>query len=84
MRIRSLKVVTTCEFRKTTNIKQFALFPKPNRRQSLLPRPHIAVDFFVRSLHMETRPQTKENRLAGEKSPYLLQHKENPVEWYED
>ena len=22
------------------------------------------------------------NRLAGEKSPYLLQHKENPVDWY--
>src|SRR3954447_10416263 len=22
------------------------------------------------------------NRLAGETSPYLLQHKDNPVEWY--
>lgn len=22
------------------------------------------------------------NRLAKEKSPYLLQHKENPVDWY--
>src|SRR5512143_3445525 len=22
------------------------------------------------------------NRLTGEKSPYLLQHKENPVDWY--
>src|SRR3954467_9336864 len=22
------------------------------------------------------------NRLAGEKSPYLLQHQHNPVEWY--
>ncbi len=22
------------------------------------------------------------NRLANEKSPYLLQHKDNPVEWY--
>ena len=22
------------------------------------------------------------NRLQYEKSPYLLQHKENPVEWY--
>jgi uncharacterized protein YyaL (SSP411 family) len=27
-----------------------------------------------------TRPRT--NRLAGEKSPYLLQHAHNPVEWY--
>ena len=24
----------------------------------------------------------KENRLAKEKSPYLLQHKNNPVDWY--
>ncbi len=24
----------------------------------------------------------KMNRLAGEKSPYLLQHKDNPVDWY--
>ncbi len=23
-----------------------------------------------------------ENRLAGERSPYLVQHKENPVDWY--
>ncbi|HBX22581.1 MAG TPA: hypothetical protein DEF34_02930 [Desulfotomaculum sp.] len=22
------------------------------------------------------------NRLANEKSPYLLQHKNNPVDWY--
>ncbi len=26
--------------------------------------------------------QKKQNRLAGEKSPYLLQHAENPVDWY--
>jgi len=25
---------------------------------------------------------TKRNRLAGEKSPYLLQHADNPVDWY--
>ena len=24
----------------------------------------------------------KENRLAGEKSPYLLQHRDNPVDWF--
>jgi uncharacterized protein YyaL (SSP411 family) len=23
------------------------------------------------------------NRLAGATSPYLLQHKDNPVDWYE-
>ena len=26
--------------------------------------------------------ESSENRLAGEKSPYLLQHKNNPVDWY--
>jgi hypothetical protein len=35
---------------------------------------------------METGTQEhklrKENRLAKEKSPYLLQHKSNPVDWY--
>jgi uncharacterized protein YyaL (SSP411 family) len=31
----------------------------------------------------ETSPSRKgKNRLAGEKSPYLLQHAENPVDWY--
>lgn len=27
-------------------------------------------------------PQRKPNHLIGEKSPYLLQHAYNPVEWY--
>jgi uncharacterized protein YyaL (SSP411 family) len=27
-------------------------------------------------------PKRNSNRLAGEKSPYLLQHARNPVEWY--
>ena len=27
-------------------------------------------------------PPAKTNRLAGEKSPYLLQHAHNPVDWY--
>ncbi|MBV8712856.1 MAG: DUF255 domain-containing protein, partial [Solirubrobacterales bacterium] len=26
-------------------------------------------------------PQVVPNRLAGESSPYLLQHKDNPVDW---
>ena len=26
--------------------------------------------------------QRKPNRLAGEKSPYLLQHARNPVDWH--
>ena len=29
-----------------------------------------------------TAAQTHENRLARESSPYLLQHKFNPVEWW--
>ncbi len=30
----------------------------------------------------EPQPQPKLNRLAGESSPYLLQHASNPVDWY--
>jgi uncharacterized protein YyaL (SSP411 family) len=30
---------------------------------------------------MSTEPSTHENRLAHETSPYLLQHKHNPVDW---
>ena len=29
-----------------------------------------------------TRPGARRNHLAGETSPYLLQHADNPVEWY--
>jgi uncharacterized protein YyaL (SSP411 family) len=29
-----------------------------------------------------TDPPTKKNRLANSKSPYLLQHADNPVDWY--
>src|SRR5689334_18590738 len=29
-----------------------------------------------------TDPERKPNRLAGETSPYLLQHAHNPVDWY--
>jgi len=31
---------------------------------------------------MSQRSAQKPNRLAGEKSPYLLQHARNPVDWY--
>ena len=31
---------------------------------------------------MASAPTTHENRLAGETSPYLLQHKHNPVDWW--
>src|ERR1043165_1531918 len=30
----------------------------------------------------ETAAQSHTNRLAREKSPYLLQHQHNPVDWY--
>ncbi|MEQ9562250.1 MAG: DUF255 domain-containing protein, partial [Woeseiaceae bacterium] len=33
------------------------------------------------SAHM-TQDDAKTNRLAGETSPYLLQHASNPVDWY--
>jgi uncharacterized protein YyaL (SSP411 family) len=31
---------------------------------------------------MSVEQTTRENRLAGETSPYLLQHKSNPVDWW--
>ncbi len=31
---------------------------------------------------MADRPNPRTNRLAGESSPYLLQHAHNPVDWY--
>ena len=30
----------------------------------------------------DAKPKRASNRLIGEKSPYLLQHSENPVDWY--
>ena len=30
----------------------------------------------------ESDSSAKRNRLAGSKSPYLLQHADNPVDWY--
>src|SRR5210317_1811417 len=30
----------------------------------------------------DERPMNESNRLAGETSPYLLQHADNPVDWY--
>jgi uncharacterized protein YyaL (SSP411 family) len=34
------------------------------------------------SLMMVPCVASSENRLAEEKSPYLLQHRDNPVDWY--
>ncbi|MCL6603154.1 MAG: thioredoxin domain-containing protein [Paenibacillus sp.] len=31
---------------------------------------------------IRSRLRTQENRLIAEKSPYLLQHAHNPVNWY--
>src|SRR5436309_5167261 len=32
--------------------------------------------------HSDARARAHTNRLAGETSPYLLQHAHNPVDWY--
>ena len=34
------------------------------------------------SSDLTSSPAVKTNRLAGETSPYLLQHAANPVDWY--
>ena len=33
-------------------------------------------------MEKDVNPSAHTNRLAGEKSPYLLQHQHNPVDWY--
>ena len=38
--------------------------------------------YFSWSLATVNAETTKENRLALEKSPYLLQHRHNPIDWY--
>jgi uncharacterized protein YyaL (SSP411 family) len=43
----------------------------------------LALTWLVTSPHGEPHPTpTHTNRLAHEKSPYLLQHAHNPVDWY--
>jgi uncharacterized protein len=44
----------------------------------------LALTWFVTSTHSFANPTPAEhaNRLAHEKSPYLLQHAHNPVDWY--
>ena len=45
----------------------------------------IIRDFFVQGVHVclaDARQKTASNRLIDEKSPYLIQHAGNPVNWY--
>ncbi|XP_014236341.1 spermatogenesis-associated protein 20 isoform X1 [Trichogramma pretiosum] len=48
---------------------------------------HLALQIFSHNMastssDAENTPQKYQNKLAFEKSPYLLQHATNPVEWY--
>src|ERR1700729_4133118 len=36
----------------------------------------------MRAFYLTGAPCMQRNRLAAETSPYLLQHKDNPVDWY--
>ncbi|ELR14077.1 Hypothetical protein ACA1_367000 [Acanthamoeba castellanii str. Neff] len=56
---------------KTVELQQLAKYTGGGPHLSTAPTTPAAVP-----------PQRKENRLAAEKSPYLLQHKHNPVDWY--
>src|SRR5688572_32170307 len=53
----------------------------PRNKGGRLPRwqPH---GNFVKSTMSQKTPPSSENRLAHETSPYLLQHKDNPVAWW--
>jgi len=50
----------------------FAATPVPPSQPMTSPEPPIT----------PSEPSRQANRLAGEKSPYLLQHQWNPVDWY--
>jgi Protein of unknown function, DUF255 len=51
---------------------------------SFFPFGFLALTWFVTSTDSFANPTPAEhtNRLAQEKSPYLLQHAHNPVDWY--
>jgi len=40
------------------------------------------IKYFLKEVLPMTAIQKIPNRLANEKSPYLLQHANNPVDWY--
>ncbi|TNN60368.1 Spermatogenesis-associated protein 20 [Liparis tanakae] len=55
----------------------------PSERSPLLRRPQPACCLSMASGGMSPLPPPKHtNRLAQERSPYLLQHAHNPVDWY--
>src|SRR5262252_9742286 len=61
-----------------------SVFPKLSSRPRLIyfpaePTPSIGIDPRMSSTATTTPHQ---NRLAGETSPYLLQHQHNPVHWW--
>jgi|SRR5262245_1751532 len=55
--------------------------PAPERAQEPGPPPEPATGTPAPPA-TESAPPARANRLAHEKSPYLLQHAENPVDWY--
>lgn len=63
------------DFRQTTTSSTFEIKScKPVRRDLHL--------YFAMASGTDTVKKKFQNRLSLEKSPYLLQHAENPVEWY--
>ncbi|XP_061564623.1 spermatogenesis-associated protein 20 [Cololabis saira] len=69
------------------NIRCFRGVPRPGHR-SALPRPRcvlspsVCMSMASGGEGSSSTPHKHTNRLAKERSPYLLQHAHNPVDWY--
>ncbi|XP_037046198.1 spermatogenesis-associated protein 20 isoform X1 [Bradysia coprophila] len=69
-------------FKRRSNIQQqvrTANFPKYSTNQKDFLRSRLAINETARNMASSS---SHTNRLALEKSPYLLQHAHNPVDWY--
>lgn len=62
--------------------KTLAALPSPSFLYQRFPSVHPTYFRSFFTSNMTNGEGLKTNRLAEEKSPYLLQHKNNPVDWY--
>src|SRR4051812_34845222 len=86
-RVRVVAGIRPEKKRRTSNVQ-----PRTLERSACAPTLHVRRTRFhlracisspgqVRSSSVTAQPSARTNRLAREKSPYLLQHADNPVDW---
>jgi uncharacterized protein YyaL (SSP411 family) len=67
---------------RTFNATSFIHRPHNSHKTSLLPFAHFQTTLGPLEMSNDLKSKRPTNRLAGEKSPYLLQHQHNPVDWH--